>query len=163
MTGIFEVVDENLQPAQEGEILVTSFTTEGTPLIRYRIGDRIALAPKEKHCACGSVFPIVDCIEGRSTDHIISSEHGKVNLGNISNSTKGVKGIISFQVIQEKLGRVEVHVVANKNFDEKQQKIFRHALYTRFGKDMSIDIKLVENILKEKSGKFRVVKNNIKP
>ena len=36
---MFEVVDENMQPATEGEILVTSFITHGTPLIRYRIGD----------------------------------------------------------------------------------------------------------------------------
>lgn len=75
LTGVFEVVDENMQPAQEGEILVTSFTTEGTPLIRYRIGDRITLIPKDKQCACGSCFPLVEKIEGRSTDYIFSPTH----------------------------------------------------------------------------------------
>ncbi|WP_435980173.1 phenylacetate--CoA ligase family protein [Psychrobacter sp. DM4] len=163
LTGIFEVVDENLQPAQEGEILVTSFTTEGTPLIRYRIGDRITLAPKEFKCNCGSAFPLVEKIEGRSTDYILSPTYGKVNLGNISNSTKGVKGVISFQVIQNELEKVEVLIIANDNFNKKQQEKFYHALSERFGVNMSISMNLVDNIPKEKSGKFRVVKNNIKP
>ena len=162
LTGVFEVVDDNLQSAQEGEILVTSFTTEGTPLIRYRIGDRIALAPKDKQCACGSVFPIVERIEGRSTDYILSSSHGKVNLGNISNSTKGVKGVISFQVIQEELNRVEVLIVATETFNNKQREKFKSALTERFGTSMAVVMNVVENIPKEKSGKFRVVKNNLK-
>ena len=162
LTGIFEVVDENMQPSTEGEILVTSFTTEGTPLIRYRIGDRITLAPKEYNCACGSVFPVVKAIEGRSTDYILSPSHGKVNLGNISNSTKDVKGVISFQIIQEELHKVEVLIVANKDFDKKQQEKLYTALSERFGTSMSICMKIVDNIPKEKSGKFRFVKNNMK-
>src|SRR3546814_13810209 len=79
-----------MQPAREGEILVTSFTTRGTPLIRYRIGDRISLAPDDYRCPCGSCFPVVKHIDGRTADFIWSPENGKVNLGNISNSTKEI-------------------------------------------------------------------------
>ena len=162
LTGVFEVVDENMQPAQEGEILVTSFTTEGTPLIRYRIGDRIKLASEDKVCACGSFFPLVEKIEGRSTAYIFSPTHGKVNLGNISNSTKGVKGIIQFQVIQNELSRVEVLVFATNEFNKSEQVKFKQALAERFGPEMEIKINCVEDIAKEQSGKFRIVKNNLK-
>ena len=162
LTGVFEVVDENMQPAQEGEILVTSFTTEGTPLIRYRIGDRIKLAPKDKQCACGSCFPLVDKIEGRSTDYILSPTHGKVNLGNISNSTKGVDGIIQFQVIQQELNGVKVLVVAGIDFVIEEQRKFKEALAERFGPQLEINLKIVDEIPKEKSGKYRLVKNLIK-
>ena len=162
LTGVFEVVDENMQPAQEGEILVTSFTTEGTPLIRYRIGDRIKLAPEDKQCVCGSCFPLVEKIEGRSTDYILSPTHGKVNLGNISNSTKGVDGIIQFQVIQEAVDSVEVLVVASSAFNEKEVNKFIAALVERFGPQISIKVQTVAEIPKEKSGKFRIVKNLLK-
>lgn len=162
LTGVFEVVDENMQPAQEGEILVTSFTTEGTPLIRYRIGDRIKLAPEGAKCACGSCFPLVEKIEGRSTDYILSPTHGKVNLGNISNSTKGVEGIIQFQVIQEAVDSVEVLVVASSAFNEKEENKFIAALAERFGPQLSIKVQTVAEIPKEKSGKFRIVKNLLK-
>lgn len=161
LTGVFEVVDENMQPAQEGEILVTSFTTEGTPLIRYRIGDRIKLAPEDKRCACGSCFPLVEKIEGRSTDYILSPTHGKVNLGNISNSTKDIEGIIQFQVIQKEFDRVDVLVVCNSGFTRKEKNKFTEALLARFGYKMFVNIEIVYNIPREKSGKFRIVKNMI--
>ncbi|MCY1690886.1 hypothetical protein OVA29_09590 [Exiguobacterium sp. SL14] len=35
----------------DGEILVTSFDTHGTPLIRYRVGDRMTLS--QRTCSCG--------------------------------------------------------------------------------------------------------------
>lgn len=159
LTGMFEVVNEDMQPAQEGEILVTSFTTHGTPIIRYRIGDRIKLALPEKICKCGSIFPLVEKIEGRSTDYILSPTHGKVNLGNISNSTKNVKGIIQFQIVQKDLQQVYVSVVSSKEFNNKEEEKFRKALVDRFGGSIVINIKVVKYIAKEKSGKFRVVKN----
>ncbi len=162
LTGVFEVVDENMLPAQEGEVLVTSFTTEGTPLIRYRIGDRIKLAPTDKQCACGSCFPLVEKIEGRSTDYILSPTHGKINLGNISNSTKGITGIIQFQVIQQELDKVHVLVVAGSDFNADQQSKFKTALAERFGPQLEINLQVVDEIAKERSGKFRIVKNNIK-
>lgn len=162
LTGVFEVVDDDMQPAQEGEILITSFTTEGTPLIRYRIGDRIKLALEDEQCTCKSCFPLVKSIEGRSTDYILSPTHGKINSVNISNSTKGVDGIIQFQIIQEELSQVKVLVVANESFNNQEQLKFIAALTDRFGEQLEIDLIVVNELHKEKSGKFRVVKNNVK-
>ncbi|NHH89284.1 phenylacetate--CoA ligase family protein [Pseudoalteromonas sp. MB47] len=159
LSGVFEVVDDDLQPSQEGEILVTSFTTWGTPLIRYRIGDRLKLSSSQK-CMCGSEFTLVDKIEGRNTDYILSPDNGKVNLGNISNATKDIKGIIMFQVLQDDINEVDVNVVCNSYFDNKEQDHFKEALIERFG-GMKVNIYLVKSIPKEKSGKFRIVKNNL--
>ncbi|WP_180052950.1 MULTISPECIES: phenylacetate--CoA ligase family protein [unclassified Acinetobacter] len=161
LTGIFEVVDDNLKPAQAGQMLVTSFTTHGTPLIRYRIGDSITLADSTKKCVCGSIFPLVERIEGRTNDYILSPTHGKVNLGNISNSTKDTKGIVCFQLIQDKVDHVEVKIVVNNEFDNKQESNFISALRERVGNDIQLNIRYVESIEKEKSGKFRIVKNLI--
>lgn len=162
LTGIFEVVDDNLLPAQSGQMLLTSFTTYGTPLVRYRIGDTITLAGPNKQCACGSFFPLVERIEGRTNDYILSSTHGKVNLGNISNSTKDTKGIVCFQLTQDKLDLLEVKMVVNKEFNNIQELKFIKALRERIGDSMELNINYVEDIPKEKSGKFRIVKNNLK-
>lgn len=162
LTGIFEVVDDNLKPVRSGQMLVTSFTTYGTPLIRYRIGDTITLADSAKQCACGSFFPLVERIEGRTSDYILSPTHGKVNLGNISNSTKDTKGIVCFQLIQDRLDLLEVKMVVNKEFDNTQELNFIKALRERVGDSIQFNINYVEDIPKEKSGKFRIVKNNLK-
>ena len=159
LTGVFEVVDENLQPSAEGELLVTSFTTHGTPLIRYRIGDRVKMTANDFQCPCGCAFPVVEKIEGRTLDYVLSPDNGKVNLGNISNSTKNIRGIICFQVVQDCLDKIMVYVVASKDFDTKEQVKFENALAERVGQKMEIDINLVADIPREKSGKFRIVKN----
>lgn len=161
LTGIFEVVDEDLNPAQSGQMLVTSFTTHGTPLIRYRIGDSITLADNSKKCDCGSIFPLVERIEGRTNDYILSPTHGKVNLGNISNSTKDTKGIVCFQLIQNSIDHIEVRIVTSKDFDKKQELNFISSLRERVGNEIELSIRYVEAIDKERSGKFRIVKNLI--
>ena len=141
---------------------MTSFTTEGTPLIRYRVGDRIKLDLDSNGCECGSYFPIVESIEGRSSDYILTPSHGKVNLGNISNATKDVQGIIKFQVIQNDLEKVEVLVLATEQYNQSQQNKFIKALAQRLGEEVYINHNIVNFIPNEKSGKFRIVKNNLK-
>lgn len=159
LTGIFEVVDEDLNPTLSGQMLVTSFTTHGTPLIRYRIGDSITLENPSKQCSCGSIFPLVERIEGRTNDYILSPTHGKVNLGNLSNSTKDTKGIVCFQLIQKKIDHIQVYIVVNKEFNSVQESNFISALRERIGNTIQLDINYVDRIEKEKSGKFRIVKN----
>lgn len=162
LTGIFEVVDKDMQPSLEGEILVTSFTTHGTPLVRYRIGDKVKLAQSDLKCSCGSLFPLVEKIEGRTTDYILSPTHGKVNLGNISNSTKNIHGIVKFQLIQDTIDEVQLLIVNNNAFTSIEHNKFLMALKERIGPEVKITTKLVDDIPSEKSGKFRIVKNNLK-
>lgn len=161
LSGVFEVLDEHGRPAREGEMVVTSFSTRGTPLIRYRIGDRIRLAAPEDHCGCGSNFPLVDWIDGRTSDFVYSAETGRVNLGNLSNCTKDVAGILSFQVQQDAVDEILVRVVADHRFDQTEGDRFERALRLRMGGMMRIRLERVDEIPRERSGKFRIVKNNI--
>jgi len=159
LSGVFEVLDEDGAPAQEGELVVTSFSTRGTPLIRYRIGDRVTLPEADESCDCGSALPFVTRIEGRNTDFIMSPENGRVNLGNISNCTKGVAGIVRFQVVQREPEAVEVLVEPGPGFSREEEERFIRALGLRFGDAMKVELRRVEEIPKEKSGKFRIVRN----
>lgn len=158
LSGVFEVVDGNMEPAQEGELLVTSFSTRGTPLIRYRIGDRIRLADHGALCECGSLHQVVEGIDGRTSDYVLSPA-GKVNLGNLSNCTKGIDGIVCFQVVQSVLDAIKVSVVSDDRFDTTQEAAFLAAIRERVGADMGVVIERVADIPVEASGKFRIVKN----
>lgn len=161
LSGVFEVLDERGNPAQEGELVVTAFATRGTPLVRYRIGDRISLADPSAVCSCGSAQPLVERLEGRSTDFIQSAEYGRVNLGNLSNCTKGIDGIVRFQIIQSTVQAVEVLVESGSAFTADQEANFLSALRARLGQGMGIRLERVDEIPKERSGKFRIVKNNL--
>ncbi len=58
-SGVFEVLDDNNRPADSGKLVVTAFTTNGTPLIRYDIGDSIILEKDFIHCDCGNHNPMI--------------------------------------------------------------------------------------------------------
>lgn len=161
-SGVFEVLDDQNHPTKSGKLVLTSFTTEATPLIRYDIGDFIALADN-KDCSCGNNNPLVDEILGRIDDYVYSPENGKINLGNVSNTLKDTFGIVKFQAIQDELSKIIVKVIIDKDiYKESVEKKFIQNWRDRVGNKMELEIQYVDEIPVEASGKFRIVKNNIK-
>ena len=67
-----EIIDpetgKNVPDGEFGEIVLTTLVKEGAPLIRYRTHDLSRIIPGE--CPCGSRFPRIDVIAGRSDDMI---------------------------------------------------------------------------------------------
>ena len=65
-----EIIDpntgKNVPDGEWGEIVLTTLVKEGAPLIRYRTHDISRILPGE--CPCGSRFPRIDVIAGRSDD-----------------------------------------------------------------------------------------------
>ena len=68
----FEIIDpktgKNLPDGEIGELVITTLRKEGAPLIRYRTHDLTRIIPGE--CPCGSRFPRIDIIVGRTDDMI---------------------------------------------------------------------------------------------
>ena len=65
-----EIIDpKTLKPVPDGEygeIVITTLVKEGAPLLRFRTHDLSRIIPGE--CTCGSRFPRLDVIKGRSDD-----------------------------------------------------------------------------------------------
>ncbi len=65
-----EIIDpetgENVPDGEEGEIVITTLVKEGAPLLRFRTHDLSRIIPGE--CPCGSPYPRLDVIKGRSDD-----------------------------------------------------------------------------------------------
>lgn len=60
------VTGEVLPDGEEGEIVITTLVKEGAPLIRFRTHDMSRIIPEP--CSCGSKYPRIDIIKGRSDD-----------------------------------------------------------------------------------------------
>lgn len=162
-SGVFEVLDQDNNPAKSGRLIVTSFTSEATPLIRYDIGDSITLDEESKLCGCGNNNPLVKEILGRKDDYVYSPENGKVNIINIANAIKDVKGIIRYQIVQNELNELIFNIVIDKSiYSKKSEALFLENWRARVGNKMELNIRYLDEIPNETSGKFRIVKNNIK-
>jgi phenylacetate-CoA ligase len=70
---LVEVIDpttlEPAAPGEEGELVLTTITKEGFPLIRYRTGDVTRLDPAP--CPCGRTFIRMARVMGRTDDLIL--------------------------------------------------------------------------------------------
>ena len=68
----FEIIDpktgKNLPDGEVGELVITTLKKEGAPLIRYRTHDLTRIITGE--CPCGSRFPRIDIIVGRTDDMV---------------------------------------------------------------------------------------------
>lgn len=82
---LFEVVDpdtlEPLLPGHWGELVVTTLTRRGMPLIRYRTGDRGRLL--KGRCACGSVLRCLDRVRGRMADEVDLGGRGRLTMADL--------------------------------------------------------------------------------
>lgn len=155
-SGVFEPYTEN------NEVLVTSFTTHGTPLIRYRIGDRMTF-DSNASCTCGDNEPIVRSIEGRRLDFLYTAAGAKINAGNVSNILKYLpNAVVRSQFLQSKKEEVTLLLEVDQalykpEYNDLLQEEFHH----KFGADTKLMIRCVEEIPREKSGKFRMIKNTV--
>lgn len=68
----FEIVNpktgELVPEGEIGELVITTLRKQGAPLIRYRTHDLTRLLPGE--CACGSPYPRIDTLIGRTDDMV---------------------------------------------------------------------------------------------
>jgi phenylacetate-CoA ligase len=102
---IVEPVDEDGQPTPPGQmshgVLVTNLANRIQPIIRYEMGDRVAISPDS--CPCGSPFPQVR-VEGRTDDILIfpspQGEAIRILPLPLVTVAEGTPGLASCQLIQ---------------------------------------------------------------
>ena len=158
--GIVEVVDKNGAPVahgEEGECVCTGFVSYAMPMIRYRLGDRLALGSGA--CPCGRSFPVVEKILGRIDDTLIAPD-GRP-LGGLDAVFKGSSGIRETQIVQTAPDKLVFKIVADDAFTGDNRNELIREIEKRTGSEMRIEIQLVEEIEKDSSGKFRAVKSNL--
>lgn len=153
-TGVIEI-------SEDGQILVTSFTTHGTPLIRYNIGDSITFM--EGKCPCGSSHPLVKEIEGRKVDYLEAMNGSKVSLSHLSDVIKGMpNSILNVQFCQNKIDEIVILLVVDESlFLKSHEESIIEAMRFRFGKETNFILNKVSSISREKSGKYALIKKNM--
>ena len=132
-----EIVDPNtlevLGEGETGEVLITTLTKEGIPLLRYRTRDisRIVYEP----CKCGRTFARMDKIKGRSDDML------------------KIRGVNVFP------SQIESVLVGMDKVSPHYQLIVRRE---GFADTLEIQVELSDTSLLESFGKIQELQNTIK-
>lgn len=156
--GFVEVVDStgaSLPPGNPGSLVLTGFVNSAMPLIRYVIGDSAMLS--EERCECGSNFPVVKELLGRTDDLIILSDGRRI--GRMDPLFKGLEGVAEAQIIQTALDHIEVNVVYAAGCTDRASVglMLTQAIGTRLNANIRIDVREVPFIKKGANGKFKSV------
>jgi len=164
-----EVIDPHTgQPVKDGEmgeLVITTLTKKGIPLIRYRTRDIVSI--NHERCKCGRTSPRISKIQGR-TDDMIIVRGINVFPSQIEHVLLGIEGTQPhYQLIVDrkssKLDEVEIHVeVDEKLFSDEIKELrsleakIKHEIESVLS--VNVTVKLVEPKTIERSeGKARRV------
>jgi phenylacetate-CoA ligase len=151
---LVEILDpETLEPLPDGyygEVVFTTLTKEGIPVIRYRTRDISRIVPG--NCPCGRTFRRMERITGR-TDDMLIIRGVNVFPSQVEQVLAGVAGVAPhYQLVLTKRGsldhvEVQVEVAPEFGFDEvreleRLQRAVKSAIESALA--VSIDVKLVE-------------------
>jgi phenylacetate-CoA ligase len=159
---IVEIVDKrgNVLPKGEpGEIVVTHMATRDFPFVRYPTGDIGVLS--DKSCSCGRGLPLLEEIQGRTTDFVIAKDGTVLHGLALIYVLRDLPGVASFKIVQENLDLTRVLILKSGEYEASSAATIQQEFKKRLGSEVEIDIELVDEIPKEKSGKFRYVVSRI--
>lgn len=143
---IVEEVDE--------EILVTNLELTSFPLIRYRLGDYIKLAPKNKTCSCGMSHRILEEVTGRigQTIYGLKSQYPSLYFYYVFKNLGNQGHYFNYQILQKKKGHLEVLIEQTVN--SNQLELIYSEMDKYFEEDMTYDLKDGAVLLRE-NGKLK--------
>lgn len=161
---VVEIVDPQGNPlpaGQSGEIVVTHLGNSEFPFVRYRTGDIATLS--DKTCACGRGLPMLESIEGRSTDFVVAADGTVMHGLALIYILRDLPGIEAFKITQETLLQTRVQVVVKEELTDAMTEQVQAGFQARLGKDVSVEVEVVDEIQPEKSGKYRYVISKVAP
>ncbi|THB73093.1 MAG: phenylacetate--CoA ligase family protein [Gammaproteobacteria bacterium] len=154
----FETVETKDDGSIIAEIISTNVLDTVWPLIRYRTGDLVEYHPDDK-CHKGYPGKVIRAIHGR-TGSFFTLPNG-TRISNISVIAKKCRDIKLMQVVQNEEGSIIVNVVPEQGYSRESEKVILESFRSKVGTDLRINIKLVNDIQKTKSGKYLYIVNNL--
>ena len=107
-----EIVDpdtgEVLPDGTEGEVVLTTLSRRGMPLVRYRTRDLARLLPRGKRCACGLPTRKMSRVRGRLDDTIIIGGDANVFADEWDRAFLSIPGVSDYELTVTKNGYKDV-------------------------------------------------------
>lgn len=159
---VLEVLDSlgrPVAPGELGEAVITALCSEAQPFIRYRTGDMVRASAAG--CREGRGLHVLSEVVGRATDFVVRPDGVIMHALAVIYVLRAVEGISEFKVVQHTLRDVDVQLVPDALWSDTRHKEVMAGLADRLGPEVRINIRLVEAIPPEASGKYRYVVSHV--
>ena len=124
------------------------------PFIRYRLED--VGVPSPKKCSCGRTQPLIEKIEGRTADFLITPKGDLVSGISLTDHFAGhIPGVAQMQIVQEKNDMLTLNIVKDDNFGTESAERIACLIREFFGEKMRFRCEFMQQIPQEPSGKYR--------
>ncbi len=159
---VVEILDPHGNPVPDGElgeIVITDLYSREVPFIRYATGDVGALA--SGHCACGRALPLIDKIQGRTTDFVVAPDGTILHALSVIYIVRELDGVEQFRIRQKKVDHLHVQLVRNDRFRPENEGRIREGLRKRLHANVDVTIEYLPVLPPERSGKYRHVISDV--
>lgn len=147
-----------VKTGESGEIILTDLHNYAMPFIRYQVGD--VGVPASENCECGRSLPLIEKIEGRTTD-TIAFANGRTLSGPALTLIFKDCNIATYQVIQKSGLKLLIKIVKDKSYTVKDTEYLRQTLSGHLGPEIDVFIEFVDQLLVTNSGKHRFIISEI--
>ncbi|HYE35632.1 phenylacetate--CoA ligase family protein [Methylocaldum sp.] len=161
-TLIVEILDDKgmpVAPGEIGEVVVTNLCSDAQPFIRYRTGDMARQA--DDSCSEKRGLHVISEIMGRTTDFVVRPDGTIMHALAVIYVLRAIEGVHEFKIVQPSTNRMDVMVVPNSTWRESAKDEIVKQLQNRMGRDVTIEINMVDKIAPEASGKYRYVISHV--
>ncbi len=141
--------------------IITDLDNFAMPFIRYELGD--VLNFENPSCDCERNLLKISKVEGRTHDFLTSTSGRLVPGEFIPHIFQKIKGFDRYFVHQLSLTEVEITIVKNDFFDEKEIELVLEPMKRILGSDMRISFIEVESIESSPTGKLVFIKSDVDP
>lgn len=156
--GIVEIIKN--EDTRRGEIIGTGLNNYAMPLIRYKTGDIAQFAGET--CPCGRQMPLLQTVEGRKADCIMTPD-GRIIPGNgIMSAFHGINNIKESQVIQEDVDYISIKVVRDQEHMGVDVDSLISNLKNCVGDGVRLKIDMVDSMPGSDSAKRRWIISKVK-
>ncbi|MFZ5516576.1 MAG: phenylacetate--CoA ligase family protein [Candidatus Zhuqueibacterota bacterium] len=138
-----------------GKIYITALDNFAFPLIRYDIED--VGRPTTQKCPCGRHLTLMESVEGRTADIIVTPEGYFIGVSFFMALFKQVSGIQTFQIVQEKDYRLHIRIVKNNAFPSNGVDSLRRKISEMCNNTLEMQFEFVDDIAPASSNKRRFV------
>ncbi len=142
-----------------GEIVITVLNNFAMPFLRYRIGDMGVLT--RAACPCGSSFPRLQEVIGRTSDNFLMADGRIVHGERFTHLFYGRDSIEQFQFEQDAIDTFTLRLVPARHYSPEAGDLIEREIRSIIGESAELSMEIRERIPKTESGKYRYTISNV--